>query len=135
VRQLVDRLRYEEGRRHGMAVAGSDEERWAQTSVDRCSGGAAPGSSSLAMELTARSEELGSLECDISSVRHAARERASSGSPLVSARVEERRRKLPSKKGTTGAGSRGTGSRQRGLVCRRGTMPKPVEASDVLKGP
>jgi hypothetical protein len=118
-----------------MVVASSDEERWAQTSVDRCSGGAAPGSSSLVMELMARSEELGSLECGISSVRHAAQERVSSGGALVSARVEERRRKLPSQKGTTGAGSRGRGLRQRGLVCRCGTMPKPVEAGDVLKGP
>jgi hypothetical protein len=30
-RQLIDRLRCEEGGRHGMAVADSDEERWART--------------------------------------------------------------------------------------------------------
>jgi hypothetical protein len=108
-------------------VADSDEERWAQIDANGCSRGAAPGSSSLAMELMARPEELRSPECGISSVRHATRERASSGGALVSARVEERRRKLPSQKGTTGAGSRGRGSRQRGLVCRCGTMPKPVE--------
>jgi hypothetical protein len=44
VHQLVDRLRYEEGGGHGMAVADSDEERWARTDANGCSGGAAPGS-------------------------------------------------------------------------------------------
>jgi hypothetical protein len=34
--------------------ADSDEERWARIGTDGCSGGAAPGSSSLAMEWTAR---------------------------------------------------------------------------------
>jgi hypothetical protein len=44
VHQLVDRLRYEEGGGHGMAVVDSDEERWARTDANGCSGGAAPGS-------------------------------------------------------------------------------------------
>jgi hypothetical protein len=96
VRLLVDRLRYEEGRRHDMAVADSNEERWAQTGADGRSRGAALGSLSLAIELTARSEELRSLECGISSARRTAWERASSGGAPVLARVEERRRKLPS---------------------------------------
>jgi hypothetical protein len=70
--QLVDRLRCEEGGWNGMAVVDSDEELWAQTSVDGCSGGAAPGSSSLVLELMAQSEELGSTECSISSARRVA---------------------------------------------------------------
>jgi hypothetical protein len=58
VRQLIDWLHCEEGGWHGMAVVDSDEERWARTGVNGCSGGAAPRSSSLVMELTARPEEL-----------------------------------------------------------------------------
>jgi hypothetical protein len=41
VRQLINRLRCEEGGGHGMVVADSDVERWARTGADDYSGGAA----------------------------------------------------------------------------------------------
>jgi hypothetical protein len=98
-----------------MMVVDSDEERWAQIDANGCSRGAAPGSSSLAMELMARPEELRSPECGISSVRHATRERASSGGAPMSARVEERRRKLPSQKGHDRSRESGEGLKVAGV--------------------
>jgi hypothetical protein len=104
--------------------ADSNEERWARTCGDSCSGGAAPGSLSLAMEWTARPEELGADHC---MGRHLSASSARRGGVrLGPERVSSGGAKLRLPLGAVGGftekewGERGGGSRLDDVEARRG---------------
>jgi hypothetical protein len=77
----------------------SDEERWARTGVDGCSGGAALGSSSLAMQWMARPEEL---VADLCTGRRLSAASARSAPGAGAAALQEARRGTRPRKGELG---------------------------------